>query len=319
MHTADARPSPVKARHRFLIIHNPLAGKSRRHVLVKGVAARLVSLGAHAEVAIAPSFEAGRDMARQAAAGGDFDAVVAAGGDSTVRGLAAGLAGTGIPLGLIPVGTGNVLGSELGLLRNAEKLARGLLDDRDVPVRVALANGQPFLLMASAGFDAHVLSHLDQVLKRRIGKLAYAGPILRGLHAGAAPFEAVIDGRRAECNWLIVTRAARYGGSFVLAPRQSLLDDHFHAVLIKARSRLGLLRSMVAIASGAGPRLANVEIVPCARVQVPACPHLMAQLDGELFQSLPLNISADGPLLNLIVPGNYPSQIGLNLTALKRR
>jgi hypothetical protein len=45
----------------------------------------------------------------------------------------------------------------------------------------------------------------------------------------------------------------------------------------------------------------------------------MAQLDGELFQSLPLNISADGPLLNLIVPGNYPSQIGLNLTALKRR
>ncbi len=319
MHAADARPSPVKARRRFLIIHNPLAGKSRRHVLVKSVVARLLELGASAEVALAPSFDAGRDMARHAAAGGEFDAVVAAGGDSTVRGLAAGLMGTRTPLGLVPVGTGNVLGSELGLVRDAQKLARGLLDDRDVPVRVALANGQPFLLMASAGFDARVLSHLDQVLKRRIGKLAYAGPILRGLQSGAAPFEAVIDGRRAECNWLIVTRAARYGGSFVLAPGQSLIDDHFHAVLVKAQSRLGLLRSMVAIASGAGPPLANVEIVPCARVQIPACPHLMTQLDGELFQSPPLDISADGPLLNLIVPANYPSQIGPNLTALKRR
>jgi len=89
------------------------------------------------------------------------------------------LMGTRTPLGLVPVGTGNVLGSELGLVRDAQKLARGLLDDRDVPVRVALANGQPFLLMASAGFDARVLSHLDQVLKRRIGKLAYAGPLLR--------------------------------------------------------------------------------------------------------------------------------------------
>jgi len=118
---------------------------------------------------------------------------------------------------------------------------------------------------------------------------------------------------------LIVTRAARYGGSFVLAPGQSLIDDHFHAVLVKARSRLGLLWSIVAIASGAGPQLANVEIVPCARVQIPACPHLMTQLDGELFQSPPLDISAEGPLLNLIVPANYPSQIGPNLTALKRR
>jgi diacylglycerol kinase family enzyme len=274
-------------------------------MLVQQVAERLRGAGCTVTIDVAGSFESGRDMARRAADRENADAVVAAGGDSTVRGLAAGLIGSAMPLGVIPVGTGNVLGSELGLDRNAERLALGLMRDRVVPVRTGVANGHPFMLMASAGFDARVLGHLDQDLKRRIGKLAYAGPILRELKSVSRTFEAVIDGRVVSCSWLIVTRVARYGGPFLLAPEQSLIDDGLHAVVVKARTRLGLARTLIAIASGSVARLPNVEMVACSLVLVEASAGLMTQLDGEIFQSPPLDIHAGGSTLQLVVPDAY--------------
>lgn len=292
-------------RRRFLIVHNPLAGKSRRHILVAEVAERLRAEGAIVTVDVAGTFEAGRDMAARAAERENVDAVVAAGGDSTIRGVASGLIGTPMPMGLIPVGTGNVLGAELGLVRDAGKLAHGLRHDVAVPIRTSVADGHPFLLMASAGFDARVLRHLDQPLKRRVGKLAYAGPMMRELRSQSAPFRATIDGREVECNWLIVTRAARYGGSFVLAPEQSLLDERFSAVVIKAQSRLGLAKIILAVTSGAGARSAGIEIIPCTQVEIAAAEGLETQLDGEVFQSSPLHISADGAILQLLAPQSY--------------
>ena len=72
-----------------------------------------------------------------------------------------------MPLGIIPVGTGNVLAHEIGLARTADAIARMLLEGPVAKVACAQANGEPFLLMVGAGFDARVVAALDQRLKSR--------------------------------------------------------------------------------------------------------------------------------------------------------
>ena len=71
---------------------------------------------------------AARLAVRKAAESGSYDAIVAAGGDGTIRHAAAALIGTDMPLGIIPVGTGNVLAHEIGLARTPDAIARMLLE-----------------------------------------------------------------------------------------------------------------------------------------------------------------------------------------------
>ena len=72
---------------------------------------------------IAADVAAARRAARKAAESGSYDAIVAAGGDGTIRHVAAALIGTEMPLGIIPVGTGNVLAHEIGLAATAGAVA----------------------------------------------------------------------------------------------------------------------------------------------------------------------------------------------------
>ena len=119
--------------------------------------ARSSGSGASLTRTIAADIVAARRAARMAADSGNYDAVIAAGGDGTIRHVAAALIGTETPLGIIPVGTGNVLAHEIGLAATAGAVAPMLLDGPIATVACAQANAEPFLLMVGAGFDARVL------------------------------------------------------------------------------------------------------------------------------------------------------------------
>jgi len=119
----------------------------------------------------------GRAMTRQAV-DAQVDLVIAAGGDGTVRIVADGLAGTGIPMGLIPAGTGNLLARNLDLpldegtaietafARHTRQidLVKITVDDRDV---------EHFAVMAGIGVDAMIMDETDDKLKDKIGSVAY--------------------------------------------------------------------------------------------------------------------------------------------------
>lgn len=288
-------------RTRFLIVRNASAGRAR-HQLVDRVRASLIAAGASVTVEVAYGLGAGRRLAADSARSGSFDAIVAAGGDSTIRGVAGGLIGTGVPLGIIPIGTGNVLAEELRLIRQPEAIARYLLDGDAVPVFPGMADGELFLSMGSAGFDVGVLQGLDLWVKRRVGKLAYVWPILRQLWSRPGRFEVLVDGRAYLCTWLVVSRVAHYAGSAVIAPRQKLTDAGFQALVIDAANPAALASVMLAMGLGWAERHPLVKSVKCRRATVRAGQGVGFQIDGEPIEAPALDISIGQEALAVIMP-----------------
>ncbi|HEX2841843.1 diacylglycerol/lipid kinase family protein [Hyphomicrobium sp.] len=288
-------------RRRFLIVHNAYAG-TRSRSLLRDVCSTLENAGAEVHTEHVADIEQDRLVAEQAAKAGSYDAVVAAGGDSTIRGVASGLIGTAMPLGIIPVGTGNVLAHELGLRRDPAALAQVLLHGPTHSIPCGLADQTPFLLMAGVGFDAHVVEKLSTPWKRSIGKLAYAWPILRELLRKPQTFDVHVDGRLFPVTWLVATRAAHYGGSFVIAKDQTLSGNGFHAVLVNTDSRTALVRVLIAIALGRHQTLQEVTILPCTHLRIEPGVIAAAQIDGERIENLPREILLSDKKLNLIVP-----------------
>jgi diacylglycerol kinase (ATP) len=292
-------------RRRFLLLANPTAGIARAP-LVDEVVSALERRGASVTRTLAEDVTAVRRAAAMAADSGNYDAVIAAGGDGTIRHVAAALIGRETPLGIVPVGTGNVLAHEIGLAATVGAVVPALLEGPDTTVACARANAEPFLLMVGAGFDARVLAALDQRLKSRVGKMAYAGPLLGALIRPVDRLSVTVDGHHHTASWVVVANARHYGGRFVLAPRAGILERGLEAILFKATNRAVLAGQLMSLAAGRlGPRAArgaDVEMLPCSRVTVTAHEPVLTQIDGDVFGTTPLEIDAGAAEVRLIVP-----------------
>ena len=139
----------------------------------------------------------GTGMAEKAAVSG-ADLVIVCGGDGTVREVCAELAGTGIPVGIIPAGTGNLLARNLDVplyLRSAIDVA---LNGQDRAIDLVRVGGDGiedthFMVMAGMGFDAAIMEGVNEEIKKKIGWIAYVVSGLRSLMFPAIKVEIQID------------------------------------------------------------------------------------------------------------------------------
>lgn len=292
----------VPHRKRFLLLHNPVAGV-RRRTLARRVAVELERRGA--EIVMlrfwGVTSTAPGAIARDVQLDG-FDAVVAAGGDGTVRALATALGEhTSIPIGIIATGTGNVLANEIAMPKKPSEIAEVLMTGPVVNVAGALANKDPFFLMTGAGFDGEIVAGLDLGLKRRVGKLAYAIPILKALGKRPKPFSVMVDGAALEASWLVIANGRNYAGTYVIAPEAQLSETGFHALLFTARTRRGRLLELLSVAAGLHMRLPSVKVMRCHHLVV-AASGIAVQADGDPISESPLTVTSAGPRLRLITP-----------------
>ena len=285
-------------RRRFLIIHNPIAGRNRVD-LVRDVVRRLEQAGAVADLLSLSGSEADKNIG---AGIGAYDAVVASGGDGTARSIASLLQGHDIPLGLIPAGTGNVLAAELDLPRDAEAIAHMLLHGPVVRLSVGAVNGSPFLLMIGAGFDGQVIAQLPLALKRRVGRLAFSWPVIAALARKPRLFSATIDGQEHDASWLVVANAARYGGPFILSPRTHVLSPGFNVVVSRATSRRQRLWELLHLMVGRLDQAGTIEMRPARDIEIHQAEALAVQVDGEPLVSPSYRIEADVSGTLMIVP-----------------
>ncbi|MBC9206304.1 diacylglycerol kinase family lipid kinase [Roseomonas aerophila] len=293
----------------MLIVFNPAAGSRRRSRLDRALAllpgARLAETHgpSHAEA-----------LARQAAAAGE-DCVVAAGGDGTIAEVAAGLVGSQTALGILPLGTANVLALELRLPRQPEEAARALLTGQDTALWPGIArfgSGQSrlFVQMLGAGFDAMVVRNLDLRLKRRAGRAAYVWQAARELpRYRFRPIQAVLDGGAPmPASALVVTKGRLYAGPFRLAPGATPLRPGFHVALIGG----GALHAAMAgalLPLGLLPHLPGLVLHQASRIALRG-EDVPTQMDGDVTGDLPVTIDDAPAPLRVRLPAGSGTEHG---------
>ena len=149
----------------------------------------------------------GRGMTKQAVEAG-VELVLAAGGDGTVRLVAAGLAGTDIPMAIVPAGTGNLLARNLELPLDAAGALDVALDGHERlvdTVVLTVDGGEPdrFAVMAGTGLDAMIMDGVDTRLKKFIGPGAYFLAAAKALGRLPVPVDLRVDGRHHRRNAII--------------------------------------------------------------------------------------------------------------------
>lgn len=295
-------------RQRFALVFNQRAG-TIRPLLLDRVLTILRNAGASVEPVTAVSAEDASEKVRALALQGGVDAVIAAGGDGTVRACAAGVANTPLPVGYIPLGTGNVMKYEIGLKARPQAIADTLLTGAEIPARCGLVNGAPFFLMVGAGFDGRIVAGLNYKTKRLLGRAAYTAPVTSAFVRGPDRVTVEIDGTSIEASWVIVTNAMHYGGSFVLTRETHLGADKLIAILITGQTRRALLTAGLALGAGVLGDVRRcpkgVVVKPAQLVRITSEVPVHLEVDGDEAGMTPAEISASGPQVSFIVPPAY--------------
>lgn len=259
----------------MLIVFNPAAGRRRAQLLWR-VLDVMAANGVRLDIAQTRHPGHAEQLARAAAESGER-LVVAAGGDGTIAEVAAGLSGSPCRLGIIPLGTANVLAHELGLPFAPKAVAAALAFGRTRAIWPGLATGPTgqrlFVQMLGAGFDAQVVHHLCKPLKRAIGRGAYALQTLRELPRYRFPQISVrLDGVASQAASVIVSKGRFYAGRYTLAPEAAPTGPGF----------------TVALFEGAGPFVAL-----CCAAALPL--DLLAWVPGlRLVRASTVDIDSDG-------------------------
>jgi len=284
------------------IIINPTSG-SYSEALVNRVAAYLTSAGFAPTVLLTGGPDDAAAFAARACAVEEHPFIVTGGGDGTMNGVLNGLVPGRATLAFLPLGTANVCGRELGI-GSVDEAVRRIVRRETRPLSVGVLEGfgvsRRFFLMAGIGFDGFVVEGVLGAEKKRFGKGAYLLSAVRTLSAWDTGTMAVeIGGERRLCHSVIVCNAARYGGSFVLAPGASLFNAGFRVVCVEGGRRRDYLRLALRVAAGRGAAGAGIAVLEGDEVAVGG--NKAVQVDGDFICHGPVTVRTLPDLARLVV------------------
>jgi YegS/Rv2252/BmrU family lipid kinase len=290
--------------HSLLII-NPTSARGKAGAAREAVVRELEKAGPVDVVVSSAPGEAEKDARR--AAEGAYRRVIAAGGDGTINEVVNGLAGSDVELGIIALGTGNVLARELGLpihdIPSAAAVIRTGLIRR---IDLARADSRYYAAMAGFGFDAAVVDRIVPRIKDFIGAGAYAFAIARELMSHKpARFSLDLDGEalETEASVVVVANSASYAYGIKVAPRASL-DDGWLDVIIFEKAKpvkLALVHQALRVVMRTHMSDPNIRFLRARRVRVETEPSVLVQLDGDVAGATPTQIEVVPKSLSVIV------------------
>lgn len=287
---------------------NPMASFGKRREVGPRVIERLRAAG-HTVVALdEANVELLRREAKRAVAAG-ADALVVVGGDGMVNLGINIVAQTGIPLGIVPSGTGNDMADGLGIpVSDTEAAIAVLLDALQRPPRridagIVRHGGLStwFGCVLSAGFDATVNERANLMTRPR-GRSRYVLALLRELATlRPIPYRVVADGVPLDTDALLIAVANNrsIGGGMRVVPHASLDDGMLDLFVVRDMPKWRFLRLFPKVFSGTHTELDEVSFLPARTVTIDA-PDVVAYADGERIGALPVEVSVSpGALLVL--------------------
>jgi YegS/Rv2252/BmrU family lipid kinase len=288
---------------RVLVIANPISGRGRGEKTARELAAALEGAGFAVEVHLTKARGDGRKRCTRLEP--DIEFVVAVGGDGTLGEVLSGLPRRDVRVGVLPMGTANVLSRDLRLPHDVPSFVEMLRAGRTQAIDTAIVNREHLsFLVCGIGFDALVVRELEKRRRGPITKVDWALAAVRALAAWRNPRLVVeVDGRTLEGEYalVLVSNIVHYGGYDVLRHDRVFDDGLFEVYTFPARSRLGLLRHAVRGMFGRFPS----KVVGYTRgkhVRVRAPEPVPIQIDGDLRAETPFELVVGSEPFHLLVP-----------------
>jgi diacylglycerol kinase (ATP) len=254
----------------------------------------------------------GRGMTRQALAEG-VDVVIAAGGDGTVRCVAAELSGTETPLGLLPLGTGNLLARNLdvpvddpaGAIHTALTGTERRIDVVHVKVDQAV-DSDIFLVMAGLGYDAMMMGDTNDALKDRVGWLAYVDAGIRNLPGKPVRTMISIDGGTPFQRRLRSVMGGNCGkimGGLEVFPGAKLDDGLLDIMTMAPKGGLGWLNVVAGLLRRGKGSGTAVEYFQCKSADIWSEAPQDFEMDGDhLGRASRISMRVDPQALRILMP-----------------
>lgn len=301
---------------------DPYAASGRRAVRAERTTRRLTAAGHRVTGLAAPTAAALTADLQGAVASGDVDAVIAVGGDGMVHLAVNVLAESGVPLGVVPAGSGNDIARALGLLAAADVVDARLVQALTRPPRlldaVRITGGGDehrwFAGVLSAGFDAAV-NERGNALTAVPGTFRYAAAVLLEVaHLHPWRYRLTLDGTGADLDAVLVTvgNTSSIGGGMRMTPDARPDDGLLDVLVATPLGRLNLLRLFPRVFTGTHTGDRHVTITRARTVTIAAArgsrsafeagsvDDPVVYADGERIGALPVTLECVPGALRLL-------------------
>jgi len=236
---------------------------------------------------------------------GQVDFVILGGGDGTLNGAAEALIETGLPLGVLPMGTANDFARTLGIPADLAAAAEVIAAGRSRRIDVGEVNGHPFLNVASIGFSAELARALSAEAKKRWGRLGYARAALTILRRSQRfRLDLAYDGthERVWSTQLAVGNGKFYGGGLQVEESAAPDDGRLDVYSLEVDHWWELVALAPALRRGTQGRWRKVRSFSTTELQVTTRHHHDVNCDGELVTATPATFRLRPAALSVFAP-----------------
>jgi YegS/Rv2252/BmrU family lipid kinase len=224
----------------------------------------------------------GQGLTAKAVAEG-VDLVMAQGGDGTVMACVTGLAGTDVPLAVLPGGTGNLLATNFDIPADLEGSVEVALHGDRVRLDVAAMEDDRFVVMGGIGFDAAMLRDADPKLKEHVGAVAYVVSGFRHLRRRATRFRLRLDDRRIDRTGqgVLIGNLGRLQGGLPVMPDARPDDGLLDVAVLQTRTVLDWLALAARVLLRRRHKDPQLELFQARRVEVHCDRPQPVERDGD--------------------------------------
>lgn len=208
--------------------------------------------------------------------------VIAVGGDGTVNEVAKALINTGIPLGIIPKGSGNGLARALNLPLNEQRAIDVIMRGNKRLIDCCKANERPFFCTCGMGFDAEVSEKFAEAPFR--GPLSYVHAVLnKYINYNTTTYKIEFDGRKIEREAFLIAaaNAPQYGNNAYIAPDASMSDGELDLVILKPFKDIEAAQILLQLFTKNLTKNSNMEAFKTRRVRIIREKAGVMHLDGD--------------------------------------
>ncbi len=239
------------------------------------------------------------------------DMIIVAGGDGTLNAAAEAVVESGLPLGILPMGTANDLARTLGIPTELPEACVVIAEGHTLAIDVGWVNGVYYFNVAHIGLGVRVTHQLSAEVKARWGVFGYLHSILKAFRENRA-FRAHITfdnrHRRTRSIEIAVGNGRHYGGGMTIAEEATIYDRQLYLYSLKPLSLWKLITLAPALRSGRYVGQDGVELLKAQEIIIRTRKPMPIDTDGELRTRTPARFRVVPAALSVYVPEPYANQ-----------